>query len=97
MNDNERIECLREKIAAFPKQPGVYLMKDRQGVVLYIGKAKDLRRSNRGRRAWWFHREKFSRVHSPHCLLTQSRNDAKVRRESSYENQDFNWKTTDQL
>ncbi len=43
MNDNERIECLREKIAAFPKQPGVYLMKDRQGVVLYIGKAKDLR------------------------------------------------------
>ncbi len=43
MNDNERIEPLREKIAAFPKQPGVYLMKDRQGVVLYIGKAKELR------------------------------------------------------
>ncbi|MCP4589934.1 MAG: excinuclease ABC subunit UvrC [bacterium] len=27
----------------FPKAPGIYLMKDRQGVVLYIGKAKDLR------------------------------------------------------
>ena len=43
MIDDERIERLRESIAAFPKQPGVYLMKDRQGVVLYIGKAKDLR------------------------------------------------------
>ena len=39
----QRIETLREKIAAFPKQPGVYLMKDPQGRVLYIGKAKDLR------------------------------------------------------
>ena len=43
MIDDERIERLREGIADFPKQPGVYLMKDRQGVVLYIGKAKDLR------------------------------------------------------
>ena len=43
MIDDERIERLRESIAAFPKQPGVYLMKDRQGVVLYIGQAKDLR------------------------------------------------------
>jgi len=30
-------------IAAFPKTPGVYLMKDREGRVLYVGKAKDLR------------------------------------------------------
>ncbi len=34
---------LREKIAQFPRMPGVYLMKDREGVVLYIGKAADLR------------------------------------------------------
>ena len=39
----QRIETLRQKIAAFPKQPGVYLMKDQQERVLYIGKAKDLR------------------------------------------------------
>ena len=34
---------LREKIGNFPKTPGVYLMKDAQGRVLYVGKAKDLR------------------------------------------------------
>lgn len=37
------VERLREKIALFPKSPGVYLMKDARGVVLYVGKAKDLR------------------------------------------------------
>jgi excinuclease ABC subunit C len=38
-----RIQRLRERIANFPKSPGVYLMKDDTGRVLYIGKAKDLR------------------------------------------------------
>ncbi len=38
-----RLERLRAKIAGFPKAPGVYLMKDRDGVVLYVGKARDLR------------------------------------------------------
>jgi len=42
-DDEARIQRLREKIAQFPKTPGVYLMKDRDGVVLYIGKARDLR------------------------------------------------------
>src|SRR5207244_3476510 len=32
-----------EKVKAFPTGPGVYLMKDAQGVVIYIGKAKNLR------------------------------------------------------
>jgi excinuclease ABC subunit C len=41
--DDARIRRLRERIANFPKTPGVYLMKDRSGQVLYIGKAKDLR------------------------------------------------------
>jgi excinuclease ABC subunit C len=41
--DTERITRLRQKIAQFPQTPGVYLMKDRDGVVLYVGKASDLR------------------------------------------------------
>src|SRR5262245_22676955 len=32
-----------EKARAFPPKPGVYLMKDEQGRVLYVGKAKNLR------------------------------------------------------
>src|SRR5580704_3327198 len=32
-----------DKVKLFPLTPGVYLMKDEQGRVLYIGKAKNLR------------------------------------------------------
>lgn len=32
-----------EKVRSFPQQPGIYLMKDHAGVVIYVGKAKQLR------------------------------------------------------
>jgi excinuclease ABC subunit C len=32
-----------EKVKQFPTTPGVYLMKDARGVVIYVGKAKNLR------------------------------------------------------
>src|SRR3954467_4646684 len=32
-----------EKVRTFPTTPGVYLMKDAEGRVIYIGKAKNLR------------------------------------------------------
>lgn len=40
---DERIARLRERICRFPLTPGVYLMKDPEGRVLYIGKARSLR------------------------------------------------------
>jgi len=35
---------LKDKVRTFPDAPGVYLMKDAKGVVIYIGKAKSLRK-----------------------------------------------------
>ena len=33
---------LREKALALPLQPGVYIMMDKRGEVIYVGKAKAL-------------------------------------------------------
>ena len=41
--DDARLEAIRRHVAEFPKTPGVYLMKDQEGRVLYVGKAKELR------------------------------------------------------
>ena len=35
---------IRQKLGAVPHKPGVYLMKDRFGTVIYVGKARDLKR-----------------------------------------------------
>lgn len=40
--DDERIPP-REKVKTFPQGPGVYLMKDAEGRVIYVGKAVNLR------------------------------------------------------
>ena len=37
------IAALKQKVRLFPQEPGVYLMKDAKGRVLYVGKAKNLR------------------------------------------------------
>jgi excinuclease ABC subunit C len=37
-------ESIRRKVSALPHKPGVYLMKDRFGTVIYVGKARDLRK-----------------------------------------------------
>ncbi|MDT3492880.1 excinuclease ABC subunit C [Bacillus toyonensis] len=36
-------EHLKEKLVILPDQPGCYLMKDKQGTVIYVGKAKVLK------------------------------------------------------
>ncbi len=37
-------EIIRNKLRELPHKPGIYLMKDRFGTVIYVGKALDLRR-----------------------------------------------------
>lgn len=39
----ESKKIIQEKLALLPNQPGCYLMKDRQGTIIYVGKAKILK------------------------------------------------------
>ena len=43
IDDDKRVERVRERIRSFPVGPGLYFMKDGRDTVLYIGKAKSLR------------------------------------------------------
>ena len=38
-----KLEFLRKKAASLPYRPGVYIMKDRNGKVIYVGKSRALR------------------------------------------------------
>ena len=40
---NEKLQKLREKAMKLPTTPGVYIMKNKQGKIIYIGKAKKLK------------------------------------------------------
>lgn len=40
---NEKLHILREKAMKLPLAPGVYIMKNKQGKIIYIGKAKKLK------------------------------------------------------
>jgi excinuclease ABC subunit C len=37
-------DSIRKKISALPHKPGIYLMRDRFGTVIYVGKARNLRK-----------------------------------------------------
>ena len=41
---NPLVELIKQKIETLPHHPGVYVMKNEQGSVIYIGKAKDLQK-----------------------------------------------------
>ena len=40
---NERLEYLRNKASALPKTPGIYIMRDKNDKVIYVGKSRSLR------------------------------------------------------
>ncbi len=40
---NERLAALRKKAAALPEAPGIYMMKDEGGRILYVGKSRKLK------------------------------------------------------
>lgn len=41
--NNSKLEQIKEQLAAVPPLPGCYLWKDKDGTVIYVGKAKQLR------------------------------------------------------
>ena len=41
--DNPRLGYLRQKANRLPLEPGVYIMRDKEGAVIYVGKAKALK------------------------------------------------------
>ena len=40
---NKTMDKLRKKVENFPRQPGIYIIKDERNEVIYVGKAVDLR------------------------------------------------------
>ncbi len=40
---NEKLEYLRKKASQLPRTPGIYMMKDRNGKIIYVGKSRSLK------------------------------------------------------
>ena len=43
VNSENRLSALLEKANTLPFSPGVYLMKDKNGCIIYVGKSKNLK------------------------------------------------------
>ena len=43
MGENLKLTALKQKANRLPLTPGVYIMKDKNGVIIYIGKTKSLK------------------------------------------------------
>ena len=78
-----KIQTLEEQIQNLPAGPGVYLMKDGEGGVLYVGKAKNLR----GRVRTYFDRSADARyslrflvpkIHQVETILTDTEKEALI-------------------
>jgi excinuclease ABC subunit C len=62
MTEEPKPSTLREKIERLPRSPGVYLFRDEEGKVVYVGKANDLR----GRVRAYLRPEGDGRLATPH-------------------------------
>ena len=77
-------EALRQRLEALPTDPGVYLMRDAEGVVIYVGKAKSLRPRVRSyfQEGAFDGRPQFlalvSRVAEVECIITESEQEALI-------------------
>ncbi len=73
---------LAAKLAAVPTEPGVYLLKDRAGKVIYVGKAKSLRQRVQSyfRGGDERHQVQFlvRRVSDVECLVTRNEKEALI-------------------
>ncbi|UCD56464.1 MAG: excinuclease ABC subunit UvrC, partial [Candidatus Hydrogenedentota bacterium] len=79
---------LEEKVKNFPDRPGIYLMKSERGKVIYVGKAKSLRKRARS----YFQRGDDGRVWSPflashvadiECIVTDTEKEAIILEDSA--------------
>ena len=74
----------RGRLEALPVEPGVYLMRDREGAVIYVGKAKSLRSRVRSyfQEGAFDGRPQFlalvSRVCDVECIITESEQEALI-------------------
>ena len=67
-------KAIRSKVSELPHKPGIYLMKDRLGTVIYVGKARDLRK----RVSQYFHPSRRMGWDVKFCALVEAIHDFDV-------------------
>jgi len=82
MQDSPADSIFATKLTDLPAQPGVYIMRDAEGAVIYVGKAKNLRHRLRS----YLHPERggakvkalVQKVHDVDCIVTANELEALI-------------------